>query len=100
MATEFELQVLRELGDIKTICGANETGLAALNQRLFQDPTGILPVMQEDIKSLKDADLATRITVMENDMKDHKKWQNIKLVVATILQAAGAFVGIHYKGHP
>lgn len=100
MATDFELQVLRELADIKSAVGAGEANIYALNERLFQDPTGILPIMHADIKALKDANLTVRVDAMESDIKDHKKWQNIKLIVAAVLQALGAIVGIHYKAHP
>ncbi len=98
MATDFELQVLQELGDIKRSGAATEAGLIALNERLFQNPTGILPVMHEDIRTLKEADLSTRIRAMEDDLRDHKKWQNIKLIVSAVLQTVGSLVGIHYKG--
>jgi hypothetical protein len=65
MASDFELQVLAELSDIKTVAAtaaqaaiaAKEAALMstqAMNDRLFHPQSGVIAVLQSDIQEIKD----------------------------------------------
>ncbi len=64
-ATEFELAVMKELSEIKTMAAtaaaaatnANNTAVAAstaLHERLFNSGSGVITTIQSDIQEIKD----------------------------------------------
>jgi hypothetical protein len=54
MANDFELAVLKELGEIKSVGTATAATLTALNERLFTDGSGVIPALHLNIQEIKD----------------------------------------------
>ena len=54
MATDFELAVLHELGEIKAVAASSAATLTALNERLFTEGSGVIPTIQAHIQEIKD----------------------------------------------
>lgn len=54
MATEFELQVLSELSEIKSVGAATTAKVDALDTRLFNGGTGVIHNLQQDIQEIID----------------------------------------------
>jgi hypothetical protein len=77
----FELDVLRELSEIKSTASATQASVVALNERLFNGGTGIIPVLQEDIAEIK------------SDAKEQEKYRMIKNIVQ--YASAPVLVGLH-----
>ena len=65
MASDFELAVLKELNDIKSIATAAATTTEALKERLFDGESSVVSNLQSDIKEIKD------------DRKIDQKWERI-----------------------
>ena len=53
MATDFELQVLAELSDIKSSSAATAQQVASLEERLFNGGSGVVHAIQQDIQEIK-----------------------------------------------
>lgn len=69
MATEFELQVLSELSEIKSTASATAATVEGLDTRLFHVQSGVITVLQGDIAEIK------------QDQEDDKKWERIHNVL-------------------
>lgn len=80
MATEFELQVLDTLGEIKAQGAATAASLTALDARLFNG-VGIVPTLQAEINELKD------------DAKKELWWDRAKLAIGPLA------VALHIAAH-
>lgn len=76
MANEFEVAVMQELSEIKSLAtaaasaaeAANKAAVAssqALNERLFNHGSGVIPTIQRDIQDIKD------------DRKSEARWERI-----------------------
>jgi ATP-dependent Clp protease adapter protein ClpS len=52
-ATEFELQVLSTLSDIKAMASATQQKVVSLDDRLFNAGSGVVTVLQADIAEVK-----------------------------------------------
>jgi hypothetical protein len=63
MANEFELQVLAELSAIKSTGATTAQRIASLDERLFNNGSGVITTIQADIVELK------------NDRKSDAKWE-------------------------
>jgi hypothetical protein len=53
-ASEFELQVLAELADIKSVGAATAQQVTSLETRLFNGGSGVVQTLQSDIQEIKD----------------------------------------------
>jgi hypothetical protein len=81
VATDFELQVLAELGEIKATAASTAATCTALNERLFNGGSGVITVIQADIDELK------------TDAKNEVWWDRGKTALGPIL------VGLHMLLH-
>lgn len=69
MATDFELQVLEELSEIKSATATTAEKVNGLDIRLFHAQTGVIKTIQDDITEIK-----------ANRVDDHK-WDRIHNIV-------------------
>jgi hypothetical protein len=53
VASDFELQVLQELSDIKSSSAATAQQVASLEERLFNGGSGVVHAIQTDIQEMK-----------------------------------------------
>ena len=65
MATDFELQVLSELSEIKVAAATAVQGATSLDTRLFNSGSGVIANLQSDIQEIKD------------DRKTDAKWDRV-----------------------
>lgn len=54
MATDFEIAVMNELSEIKSLATSAASASTALNERLFNHGSGVVPTLQADIQEIKD----------------------------------------------
>jgi len=96
--TEFELQILKELSDIKTTAAIAAATAQALEHRLF-NVVGDIPSMKIELKGLQD-DLTNRVWVelpalkvevetLKETAKSDVWWDRAKTALAPLL------VGLH-----
>ena len=81
MATDFELAVLKELSDIKSIATTAASNTEALSARLFDGESSVVSNLQNDIKEIKD------------DRKSDQKWERVHNIAHYSL--APLLVAIH-----
>ena len=55
MATDFEIAVMAQLGELKTIAATAAANTEALNARLFNGGSGVIHELQKDIQEIKDS---------------------------------------------
>ncbi len=53
MSTEFQLQVLAELSEIKSVGAATAQRVESLEDRLFNGGSGVIHTLQDDIREIK-----------------------------------------------
>lgn len=64
-ASEFELQVLAELSEIKSVGSATAQQVTSLETRLFNGGSGVVQTLQADIQEIKD------------DRKHDERWERL-----------------------
>lgn len=89
MASDFELQVLAELSDIKASVAATAATGTALTTRLFDGDSSVIAVLQSNITEIKDTAIADR---RSNNIKDYIHYSVAPVLVG--LHAALRHLGI------
>jgi hypothetical protein len=69
MASDFELQVMSELSEIKSLATSAVTSSQAMTERLFHPDSGVISTLQSDITEIKD------------DRKTDARWEKIHNVL-------------------
>ena len=65
MATEFEIAVLQELSDIKSLGAKTAQQVTSLDERLFSGPSSVISKLQSDIMEIK------------SERKSDARWEKI-----------------------
>lgn len=65
MASDFELAVMSELSEIKSLATSAASATQALNERLFNHGSGVVSTLQSDIQEIKD------------ERKSEAKWDRV-----------------------
>jgi len=79
--SQFEISVMEQLSEIKTIASTAEANTEALNTRLFNGGAGVISGLQADIQEIKD------------ERKEDKRWDRVHNIAHYSL--APILVGLH-----
>ena len=89
MASDFELQVLAELSEIKSMSASTAQQVTGLETRLFNGGSGVVTTLQADIAEIKD------------DRKTDAKWERLHNIahysltpIVVLAHAAARHLGI------